>query len=323
MPVRKFSCPECETVLRPAKPLPSGKRVTCPKCKAEFVVRDPEEDEAKTAKPGKKSGAPATPKHDPFDEEGPGTYAVIKEETPEEEEDEDEDEDELEEEEEDRSKSKKPKKERARSEDLEFRLNIKVTDPRGPAQAELISPSNFLMLTGALVCIAGILTVAYGAWPFLFMDDILDPAKYFKAERAKDDEGETKKQSGAKKKANVSVNQEGKVELDKLSKELQDEFYTARDEEWWWLVGYMVGGGFAIFYNAIIIIGGVKMQNMESYTWSMVAAIMSFIPPSFPVLGQFAGLMALTTLRRKRVVDGFFYVQPSATPHKVKKRDVL
>src|SRR5262245_42916415 len=183
MPVAKFTCPECEAVLRPAKPLPSGKKVTCPKCKAIFVVHDPDEDAIKERNPAKKSGSPAAgAKQDPFDEEGPETYAIIKEEEPqaEEPEEEDEDEDEDDDEDEDRPKKTKPKMDRARSEDLEFRLNIKVTDPRGPAQAALVSPSNFLMLVGTLACIGAIIAILYGAWPFLFMDRVLDPADYFR-----------------------------------------------------------------------------------------------------------------------------------------------
>jgi hypothetical protein len=64
------------------------------------------------------------------------------------------------------------------------------------------------------------------------------------------------------------------------------------------------------------------MQNMESYTWSMVGAIMA-LGASFPALGQLAGFIALTTLRSKKVIDGFFYVPPSATPHKKQKKQVL
>jgi hypothetical protein len=321
MPVSKFTCPECETVLRPAKPLPSGKKVTCPKCHAQFTVRDPDEAAAQAIKPAKKSAAPA--KKDPFDDEGPGTYAVIKEEKPEEEElEEEEDEDD----EDDDGRVKKPKKtqkDRVRSEDLEFRLNIKVTDPRGPAQAALISPSNFLMLVGTLACIAGIIAVGYGAWPFLFSDEILDPAEFFGLKGSKEDDSEKKDSAPKRPRLMVQLSEDGKLDLSKVPTEERNRYYDARDEKWWILVAFIAGGAFVIAYNAVIIIGGVKMQNMESYTWAMIASIMAFVL-SFPALGQLAGLMALTTLRSKKVVDGFFYVPPSATPHaKQKKRDVL
>src|SRR5262249_14192975 len=122
MPVRKFTCPECEAVLRPAKPLPSGKRVTGPKCVAGFVVRgDAEEDEV--AGKAKKPSTPAgKAKDNPFGDDGPEMYAVIKEEEPAQEEDEDEEEDDDYDDDEDRPRKKKPKKDTARMEDLEFRL---------------------------------------------------------------------------------------------------------------------------------------------------------------------------------------------------------
>jgi hypothetical protein len=324
MPVSKFTCPECKTVLRPAKPLPSGRRVNCPKCKANFVVRDPDEQAVKPAKPAKKSASPAAPaKSDPLADDGPETYAVIKEEEPEDDLD-DEEEDEDEEDDEDRPRRvKKPKKDTARSEDLEFRMNVTVTDPRGPAQAALISPSNFLMLVGTLACIAAVLVIAYGVWPFLFAERVLDPAEYFGVSNKGKDETENKGGDQGKTKQRVMPDQDGKVDLSKLDRKLQDEFFDAEDDRTLFLIILMVSGAAVLVYNIFIIIGGVKMQNMESYTWSMVAAIMAF-GPSFPGLGQIAALMALTTLRSKKVVDGFFYVPASATPHaKQKRKDVL
>jgi magnesium-transporting ATPase (P-type) len=322
MPVRKFTCPECEAVLRPAKPLPAGRKVTCPKCKASFVVQGGEEEETKPGKPAKKA-APAKP--NPFGEEDDGleTYAVLKESDPEQEiEEEESDEDE---EDEERPRKKK-KKDTARSEDLEFRLDMSIKDPRGPAQAALISPSNFLMLSAFIAVILGVLSIAYGAWPFLFSNDIVDPARVLNAPK-KTDEDESKataKPAAAKKQASIPIDPEGNVMVDQLNSEQKAKLDDARDERWWELFIYMVAGAVVIAYNVVIIVGGVRMQNMESYTWSMVASIMSFIPPSLPALGQLAGVMALTTLRSKKVIEGFFYVPPSATPYaKKKKEDVL
>jgi len=319
MPVSKFTCPECETVLRPAKPLPSGKRVTCPKCKAQFTVRDPDE-EAKPAKSAKKPAAPAA-KNDPFADDGPDTYAVIKEEEPKEELEDEEDEDE----DEDRPrKPKKPKKD-ARMEDLEFRVRMDAPDPRGPAQAALISPSNFLMLVGTLACLVGVGAIAYGAWPFLFTEDILSKEEFFGVTQGKDSGSDTEQKTDSKQKQRKIQVEEGKVVWNDRtpSNEDKEAYYKARDEKELWLIIYMVAGGVVLVYNAFVIIGGVKMQNMESYTWAMVASIMAFVL-SFPGLGQLAGLLALTTLRSKKVVDGFFYIPPSATPHaRQKKKEVL
>lgn len=315
MPVRKFTCPECEAVLRPAKPLPSGKRVTCPKCGAGFAVRGEEEEEVGAK--AKKPSAPASKaKDDPFGDDGPEMYAVIKEEEPAQEEDEDEEEDEDDDDEDqDRPRKKKPKKEDARMEDLEFRLNTSIADPRGPAQAALIGPSNFLMLCAFITIVIAILALAYGAWPFLFMEYLgLEPKEVLNQAKKKDGE---EKGGGS----NISIPDD--QDPRQLKGEQAKRYWDAYDAKMVMLIIIIIVSVIVIIYNAFIIVGGVKMQNMESYTWAMVATIMAFIPLCFPGLGQIAALSSLTTLRSKKVIDGFTYVPPSATPHARKKREVL
>jgi hypothetical protein len=316
MPVRKFTCPDCEAVLRPAKPLPSGKRVTCPKCGAGFVVRGEEDEAEPEGKSPKKSPATAIkPKDDPFGDDGPAMYAVIKEEEPVQEQDEEEDED-YEDEDEDRPRKKPKKKDGARMEDLEFRTNTEVTDPRGPAQAALISPSNFLMLCSFITIVVAILALAYGAWPFLFMDYLgLEPKEVLNQGKKKDDEDK-----GGR--ANINLPQD--QDPTKLQGEPARIYWEAYDAKMLQLIIIIITSVIVIIYNSIIIIGGVKMQNMESYTWAMVATIMAFVPLSFPGLSQLAALMSLTTLRTKKVIDGFTYVPASATPYaRQRKREVL
>jgi hypothetical protein len=317
MPVRKFTCPDCEAVLRPAKPLPSGKRVTCPKCGAGFVVRG-DDDPITEGKPTQKSSTPAgKAKSDPLDDDGPETYAVIKEEEPAQEElddDEDEYEDEDDDDDEDRPK-KKPKKDTARLEDLEFRMNTAVTDPRGPAQAAIISPSNFLMLMGFISIVIAVVALAYGAWPFLFMDNL--------GIEIKEALGQGKKKDGDDKGGTTASNIPADADISKLRPEEKQRYYDYYDAKWWFLVIIICASVVVIAYNSVIIMGGVKMQNMESYTWAMVATIMAFVPLYFPGLGQIAALMSLSTLRSKKVMEGFFYVPPSATPTARQKRQVL
>jgi hypothetical protein len=43
MAVTKFSCPECQAVLKSASPIPAGKKLKCPKCGAFFPYSDPAE----------------------------------------------------------------------------------------------------------------------------------------------------------------------------------------------------------------------------------------------------------------------------------------
>ena len=52
MAVIKITCPECQSVLRPAKPVPAGKTVKCPECGNRFTVSE-DELEAPAQKPKK------------------------------------------------------------------------------------------------------------------------------------------------------------------------------------------------------------------------------------------------------------------------------
>jgi hypothetical protein len=308
MPVRKFTCPECEAVLRPAKPLPSGKSVKCPKCGATFIVRD-EEEEALDVRPADKpakAGAQAPTKPADEDEEGPGTYAFIKEEEPPPPE-EDEDEDEEEEGTAAKKKFKHP--------DLEFKLDTSIKDPRGPAQAKLIGPSNMLMLVAFVAIVCGVGAVAYGAWPYLFSSDIIDAGKELqgiKIEKQKDVAAGKDKDAPA---PELTREEEEKLPPETRAK-LEDKRFERAQELW----TCIIAGAVLIAYNCVIIVGGVKMQNMESYAWSMVAAIMSLIPPAFPLLGTLVGLIAISTLRSKKVLDGFNYVPPSAAEVRAQRR---
>src|SRR5262245_61347192 len=81
MAVSKLICPECEAVLRPAKPLEAGKRVKCPKCRTTFTAQGDDEDEPEPPRPAKK----AAPKKQKAEESLPSgiqyetsTYAVIR-----------------------------------------------------------------------------------------------------------------------------------------------------------------------------------------------------------------------------------------------------
>ena len=64
MPLAKFNCPKCRATLKPAKPVPEGKQVKCPKCQTAF-----------------KAGETAAPQDEPKPaEEEVATYGVVKDE---------------------------------------------------------------------------------------------------------------------------------------------------------------------------------------------------------------------------------------------------
>jgi hypothetical protein len=323
MPVSKMSCPECDAVLRPAKPLPPGKNVKCPKCGATFVVPGEGEEVKKgksaadRSKPAPPAKAPpkapaAPPKKSTLDEDddGPETYAVIKEPAAEEEPEEDEFDEDDEEEEAAKKKPKKP--------DLEFLPDLSVKDPRGPAQAAIISPSNILMLAGFLGCVMNLIFVAVLAWPIMFMERTLDPSQV---------------PLGKDKEKDKVI----KKEFKDLTEEQKSSLEEACDEYLPWVIGEIVFGFLAMGYNGLIIFGGVKMQNLESYTWAMIGSVMAlapfgalwFLDKLVPyaggwifggaalvhyLLSLFAGFLAFTTLRSKKVLDGFFYKGEKISP---------
>src|SRR5437868_10315152 len=104
--VSKLNCPKCKTVLRPAKPLPPGKRVKCPKCSNDFTAEEGADKatvldaalEAAATLPPKKPDKPAPrklgPKNlaDDDEEDRGGVYGIAASDRPKTADDEDEDE---------------------------------------------------------------------------------------------------------------------------------------------------------------------------------------------------------------------------------------
>lgn len=153
----RIACPECETVLKPAKPLAPGKAVKCPKCGN--VFKAPSADAVKSSKPkakaaaspaGKKSAAkkdekkqdkPKAAVQDDDDENQ--TYGVIKESEEEEE--------------------TKPK--------ISYAPDTSIKDLRGPAQAKVIKPTNIMTLWGAINFIGWVLLLLLILIPAVFPID--------------------------------------------------------------------------------------------------------------------------------------------------------
>ncbi len=147
MPSDKLRCPECDGILRLAKPPAPGKKIKCPKCGAKFELADEpappamskskagvnkkdagvsKKDKDKvTAKKADKPAAKAekaAPKLQDDDDEGGGTYGFVKEDEAEEE--------------------NKPK--------ISYAPDTSVRDLRGPAQEAVMRPTNIIIMCGAL-----------------------------------------------------------------------------------------------------------------------------------------------------------------------------
>jgi uncharacterized membrane protein YqjE len=62
----------------------------------------------------------------------------------------------------------------------------------------------------------------------------------------------------------------------------------------------MAGAVATMVYAGIICIGAFKMRTLESYTWAMIAAVLTTLSVAFIV-----GIWNLKTLREKAVIEGF------------------
>jgi hypothetical protein len=144
----KYQCPECEAVLKRETAVEPGKKIKCPKCEVIFPakpMREPEQE-------GKPKTAGAQQMMDDDDEEQGGSYAVIED---------------------------KAEEGDARKKDLHFgSLRDKFAkSKRGPAMAEMVTPSNFVMGEGILVCAGAVAGFVIALWPFIFSEDDLPRQK--------------------------------------------------------------------------------------------------------------------------------------------------
>jgi predicted Zn finger-like uncharacterized protein len=343
MATARITCPECKSVLRPAKPVPDGKKVRCPKCGNLFITPglvEDEEERPRTQKSSKKApkkkekvalkkgGAPKPPpkKHDfDDDEESGGIYSFVDA-GPKKEEDEEEE--------------SKPY--------IEYAPDMSIKDLRGPAQAEVVKPSNYIMLIGGLSALANLFLICWSFWPMIFSDSVVD---YYKALK---NYYQNKQDMSDQDRKNAMQRVEGYKEFkdlkDKDLEIVQDANEAAVKDFWvgmfpWlgrlWLMGFFI---FVLIYNAIAIIGAVKVQNLESRRWGIASSIMMLFPPACGglsclfalafhfledmtgflgevtqfymivaaaapyVASLYIGVMSLRTLMDQKVIDGFEYV---------------
>jgi predicted Zn finger-like uncharacterized protein len=352
MPPVKITCPECEAVLKVSTP-PPGKKMKCPKCGEAFAVpRDasgvraaaPAGGKKKPAakKPDEPSRAPAPAKGpaDDDDEDG-GTYALIKdpdEEAAEDEEDEDEDEDE---------EDGKPRKKKGKPTDINYAPDLSIKDLRGPAQAAVIGPSNLLIIYGAVGFIGWLLVF------FIVLIPIMFPVQ---------DETASARESSKGDAVGPGLGAVATPNFDALKDKDKDKDKAKGDEgpPWTVVFGFDLAGLaslppvvfiFAVIpvfilgmaYGGAIVVGGVKMQSLESRQWGLAASIMNMIPlhtfglmilacvilqmlfialfddPGtvtlilvglmvlLALLGALVGALGLKTLTREEVIAGFEY----------------
>jgi hypothetical protein len=278
MAVFKIACPECGATLKSSNPMSPGKKVKCPKCATAFTVPvdgdGPAEagPEAVQPKPAAKA-APAARKAAPSppprkdDDEDVGIYKFIDEPQPERGEDEDEDE--------------KP--------DITFALDTSVKDIRGPARAKLVRPTNYLMFAGALTCFFELIAICWAIFPLIFSSEWVPIHEVIGWKPSKPDEPPP--------------------EIDRKTLKPEEEAKVEAAESVF-LVERLIDAGGAVvglLINGVVVFGAVKMQNLESYAWGMVASIvgMIFSNACCIPLGLIFGIWCLVTLLDKQVKEAF------------------
>jgi hypothetical protein len=332
MLVSKLSCPKCKTVLRPAKPLPAGKMVKCPKCANDFTAEEGNVEQQTAAPPKAKSVAPKKPAAKPAaklapkstnaktapakliddddDDDGGGTYAIHQADRPKTQEDLD-----REEEEGDDDDDKEDK--------ISFVPDHSIKDLRGPAQIAVIRPSNMLILNGV---------IGFFGWAILFIILIL-PVVFPVLEDEADKVVPVPAKGGKAEKKKVSLIAVGSADLTELAK-----------LKWYYFALSLAPIFLGIAYACVMTYGAVQMQNLESRVWGFVANGMCIFPfatwgfvvvcsivitlvvygmtddmaatwgsviafASLEALGCIGiGIYGIVTLLRQDVIDGFNYV---------------
>ena len=348
----RITCPECETVLRPAKPIAPGKKVKCPKCGSTFEVPEASGDESSEEdgvtrapaaiknKAGARAPAPKkvakqpekkpTPGADDDDDEG-GTYSLAG------------------------GGGAGAEEEEAKP-DINYAPDTSIKDLRGPAQAAVIKPTNMLIGFGVVGFIGYLVLFIYFAIPVLFPIELDEGTKDFPKAVLKIDRGLGRagvegfggaagKSEATKDKANVSLYQFQGLDLGGIAL-----------FEWYMFLVMMLPLFLGMAYASVQTYGIVKAQNLESRNWGVVASIMAMIPISFSgfgsvvilfvnflmnmfmddndwiarllignatilVLAQIcAAVYCLRTLMRPEVIAGFEFV-PDTEDVKAKKKD--
>jgi MFS family permease len=232
-------------VLRPAKPVPAGKSVKCPKCGAGFVIG--QDGRAKSPAGKAKPAAPAKKpsRHDDDDDDGGTgeTYSVAS-------------------------------VEESQGPDIQYAPDLSVRDLRGPAMEEVVNPSNKMILAGVL---------GFMGWT-IFLVMLLIPLLFplsTKADRDKAREEKAKKDAMTKLNApaNAQAPEPKKDDDDSSILKIGDlDLRDIAELPWYLIVLCLLPQVLGMVYSATMSVGAVKIQNLESREWGVAASIMAMIP---------------------------------------------
>jgi hypothetical protein len=268
----KVSCPECGTTLRSSKPIPAGKQIKCPKCAQIFRIGNDAasaaDDIDQAARKGRgQAAAGARGRTEPDaagrtpegEDDEIATYGLADGGFVED------------------------------GEKVSYKLDTSIRDPRGPASAAVVKPSNILILAGMLSAIFFLYVFGDSIWPFVFVPE----AGHYIV----DYEQVLLRNNAIKGKPPRTV--EDAVSNPQY-KQLLDQ---AESEEKKWRIIRAVLALLQVAYSLVVAMGAVKMQNLESYYWAMTAAVMGISPMTL----TFPGILAINALVRPEVKIGFFF----------------
>jgi predicted Zn finger-like uncharacterized protein len=293
MSAQKLTCPECSTVLRPAKPVAPGKKVRCPRCDNVFTARDDDEDddahEAPTMKPaarakasssrtgtsakssskagGGKTAAKSKKQEPPKDEKPKEeVYGVVK--------DEDEDMIEVDDGKGGKEKKRKPK--------IDYAPDTSIKDLRGPAVAMLVTPGNYLAGAGFIGAVGWLTLIVF----------LIIPAAFPLIPDKKEDVLQIDEALGAIYQIRMFggvMMGGGNVQQGDAVK-FQDEergFFEVFGLDLWSMVGalpwYYFWPGLIPFVlmmlvSGLVAYGAIQMQNLESRRWGIAGSILAMLP---------------------------------------------
>jgi hypothetical protein len=259
----RLVCPECHASLKPARPVPDGVRVKCPKCTAAFTAPglvdaadaetiQPAPVAKAKAKPAKEAVIPAaakqaTTKPSPApatagisdDEEGGGTYDLLDKPGAEE---------------------KKP--------EISYAPDTSIKDLRGPAVTAVVPPSNHMIRFHAIGALLALAWVLIEVWPFIFSEHLIDHRYFFEEWYKTPHEGVDMQKARQRIKA---LPEERKDLNDYEKGVLEDaESFFATLSIVMAIVFFVV-----MIYDGIVVVAATKMQNLESRGWGIAGAIMT------------------------------------------------
>lgn len=244
MAISKLSCPDCGTILRPTKPVSPGKKVKCPSCDLIFMAGEDDDEDDRPRKAQARKESKAAPK------QGKKAAPAVKEKPKKEEEvyayikDPDmEDED------------KKPK--------VEYAPDMSIRDLRGPAIVILTPPANWIQLCGMAGTFGWIILFVLLLIPTAF------PITQDEREKEKQKQAQINNQNTGEKAASVS---KGPKFFEVYGLDLSSYFLIL-----------MVPMILMAIYSAMVVAGGIKMQNLESRGFGITGCIMGMLP--FHILG--------------------------------------